>query len=76
MNAADFVLWVLYAAVFAGLLALIALVALTVLYRVGLRRLDRIDAEIRMDRDERESTNNVRTLQRWELARRMERKSR
>ena len=76
MNASDFVLWVLYAAVFAGLLAFVALVALAVLYRVGLRRLDRIDAEIRMDRDRRESVQNVRTLSQWDLARRMERKSR
>ena len=76
MNAADFILWVLYAAVFAGICAFVALVALAVLYRVGLRRLDRIDAEIRMDRDERESVQNVRTLSKWELARRMERKAR
>ena len=76
MNAADFVLWVLYAAVFAGLLSLIALVALTVLYLVGSKRLNAIDAEIRMDRDRRESVQNVRTLSQWELARRMERKSR
>lgn len=73
MNTADFVLWVLYAAVGAGIAAFIALV---VLYQIGSRRLDRIDAEIRMDRDRRESVTNVRTLQRWELARRMERKSR
>lgn len=76
MNAADFVLWVLYAAVFAGICALVALVALTALYLVGSKRLNAIDAEIRMDRDHRESVSNVRTLQRWELARRMERKNR
>jgi hypothetical protein len=69
----DLILGVLIVAVIAGVCAL---VAFPFVYRRGMRQIDRIDWQMARDRDERESQTNVRTLARWELARRMERNRR
>ena len=56
--------------------AVVAIAALPYVYAKGKRQIDEINWRLDMDKDERESASNVRTLQKWELARRMERKNR
>lgn len=73
MTAADVVLALLIAAVVAGVAAFIALPF--VLIR-GNRRINEINWRLDMDADRAQSVSNVRTLARWETARRMERKNR
>ena len=52
-----------------------ALVAIPFLIRAN-RQIDRAMTELFADRDEQQSASNVRALNKWELARRLERKSR
>jgi hypothetical protein len=53
-----------------------ALIALPFVYMRGMRQIDDAMSQLWADRDERESVGNVRVIQRWELARRMERNRR
>jgi hypothetical protein len=69
----DLILGVLIVAVIAGVCALIAL---PIIYVRGMRQIDAAMFDVFAERDERESQTNVRTLARWELARRMERNRR
>ena len=73
MTAADLVLYLLIGAAVAGLAAFIAL---PFIYIRGLRQMDRALEQVFSDRDRRASVDNVRSLAKWETARRMERKSR
>ena len=64
------ILWILSVAA-----AVCALVAIPFLIRAN-RQIDRAMTELFADRDEQQSASNVRALNKWELARRLERKSR
>ena len=73
MSAADVFLWLLIAAVVAGIAAFIAL---PFVYLRGLRQMDRALEQVFTDRDRAESVNNVRRLRSHEAHRRMSRKAR